>query len=299
MAETTLTKLLDILQYSTELLKSKNIDNARLNVELMLCDTLKCDRVKLYLDFEKPLTKEERDSFKIKLLRRINGEPLQYILGYTDFCDVKIFLNKDVLIPRPETEELVVKILDEIIKRTTEKFKIYEAATGSGCISIALGKALEKAGLDYEITASDISSEAIKTAKYNAEYNKVRNIKFENQDFLELNNIDKEYNVFVMNPPYVSKDEVQSLDHVILDWEPLIAVTDYEDGLKFYKKMFDMMKNRNLNAEFIFCEIGYNQKEKLQSLMESYRIGGYEFFKDLSGNDRILFIKNESGNTAG
>ncbi len=299
MAEKTLTKLLDILQYSTELLKSKQIENARLNVELMLCDTLKCDRVKLYLDFEKPLTKEERDSFKIKLLRRINGEPLQYILGYTDFCDVKIFLNKDVLIPRPETEELAVKILDEINKRKPENVKIYEAATGSGCISIALGKALEKAGAEYEITASDISSEAIKTAMYNAGYNKVRNIKFENQDFLALNKIDNSFNIFVMNPPYVSKDEVQSLDRVILDWEPVIAVTDNDDGLKFYKKMFDMIKSGNLNAEFVFCEIGYNQKEKLRLLMESSGIGGYEFFKDLTGNDRILFIKNESGNTAG
>ena len=126
MAEKILTKLLDILQYSTELMKSKNIGDARLNAELMLCDTLNCDRVRLYLDFDKPLTKDERDKFKSKLLRRLKGEPLQYILGYTEFFDTKIFLNKDVLIPRPETEELVNLVLVQISKRNYKKRTSYK-----------------------------------------------------------------------------------------------------------------------------------------------------------------------------
>ena len=296
MAEKTLIKLLDILQYSSGLLKSKNIENPRLNSELLMSDTLKCDRMRLYIDFDKPLTLEERELFKERLLRRIKGEPLQYILGYTDFCNVKIFLNKSVLIPRPETEELVVRIFDEIIKRNLENVKIYEAATGSGCISIALGKELEKANVRYEITASDISDKALEMAKYNSAFNNAGYINFRKQDFFSL---DVETDIFILNPPYVSDEEYNRLDSVIKDWEPKNALTDNNDGMSFYNKMFEMMKSGNLNAKFIFCEIGYNQKDKITKKLETSLISGYEFFKDLSGNDRILFIDNESGNTKG
>lgn len=298
MAEKILTKLLDILRYSTELMKSKNIDDARLNAELMLCDTLNCDRVRLYLDFDKPLTKDERDKFKSKLLRRLKGEPLQYILGYTEFFDTKIFLNKDVLIPRPETEELVNLVLVQISKRNYKKLSIYEQATGSGCISIALAKALEKKGItDFNIYASDISEKAIEIAKKNAEYNQAKNLKFFICDFLNTDELPYKYNIFIMNPPYVSESEYAYLDNVIRDWEPINAVTDFNDGLNFYRKLSDMMSKGKLNTDMIFCEIGYNQAGRLKNIMTEKGIKNFKFFKDMSGNDRILFIENESGNT--
>ncbi len=299
MASQLLTKLLDILKYSTEVLKSANIENPRLNAELMMCDTLNCTRIKLYLDFEKPLSETERENFKIKLRRRLKGEPLQYILGYSNFLNTKIYLNKNVLIPRPETEELVEKVLSDIRESKAKKSKIYEAATGSGCISLGLSKALEKDGIEFEITATDKSDDVLSLAEYNMNVNDAKNITFVREDFFDLKGIDNSYDIFIMNPPYISLEEYQNLDKVVRDWEPRISLTDESDGYTFYKKLINLLSENKLLVKKIYCEIGYNQSEQISNLLKSKKISDFNFYKDLSGKDRILFINNESSYSKG
>ena len=164
MQEKKLNTLLEILNYSAELLKNSGIKDARLNIELMLCDVLNCDRIKLYLDFDKPLSKNETDQFKLYLRRRLNKEPLQYILGKTVFFGYEIFVDKNVLIPRPDTELLVESILNDIFDSKKEFINILEIGTGSGCIIVAISKELDKKNISYKIKSIDISERALEIA---------------------------------------------------------------------------------------------------------------------------------------
>ncbi|MBS1551493.1 MAG: HemK family protein methyltransferase, partial [Bacteroidetes bacterium] len=128
----------EFIKVSEKILKEKKINDARLNAELMLCDVLNCSRVDLYLNFDKPLTKDEIRTFKNYMQRRIKHEPLQYILGKTSFYGFDIMVNEKVLIPRQETELLVEKVLNDIKSRSLKDVSVFEIGTGSGCIAIAL-----------------------------------------------------------------------------------------------------------------------------------------------------------------
>lgn len=284
-------KILDIINYSAELLKQKNIKNARLNAELLMAFVLKCDRLKLYMDFDKPLNKSERNEFKKLLLRRLTNEPLQYITGESEFYGYKIKVDNRVLIPRQETEILVEEILKEIDSGENQKIKIFEIGTGSGCISIALARELEKKSKDYEITSIDISQDAINLALENVELNKLdsNKIKILNESVFDLNYDLNEYNFIISNPPYISKNDFDNLDGEVRDYEPTIALTDNEDGFKFYEKIFSIAKNLK-KGSYIFCELSFNAKIKIEELLQKFDLKDYKFIKDLSGIDRVLKI---------
>lgn len=286
-----ITKILDIINYSADLLKQKNINNARLNAELLMAYVLKSDRLKLYLDFDKPLNETERNEFKKLLLRRLSNEPLQYIIGETEFYGYKIKVDQRVLIPRQETEILVEEILKEINSGENQKIKIFEIGTGSGCISIALAHELEKKSKDYEITSIDISQDAINLALENVELNKLdtNKIKILNESVFECNIDLNEYNFIISNPPYISKYDFENLDREVRDYEPSVALTDNGDGFKFYEKIFSIAKILK-KGSFVFCEISFNSKMKIEELLQKFDIKDYNFTIDLSGIDRVLKI---------
>ncbi len=287
MQKTQLTRLIDILKYSTDLLASKGFHESRLNVELLMADVLNCDRMKLYLDFEKPLNVEERNKFKNALIRRLNHEPLQYITGKTNFFGYDIKVNKSVLIPRPETEILVEEILKDIYLSAKKQIRIFEIGTGSGCISIALSKETEKRGIECKIDAIEISKDAIEIAEINAKNNNVPNgnINFIHQDFFDIEKIEKEYNYIVANPPYISISDFLQLDKDVKNFEPRFALTDENDGLTFYKKIQNLTKE---SKSSVFLEIGYNQEK---SLREIFTNNNLVFKKDYSGITRIMIIR--------
>jgi len=262
-----------------------------LNVELMLIDVLKCDRVKLYLDFDKPLSKEEISSFKILLKRRLKKEPLQYILGKTNFYGYDLVVNENVLIPRPETEILVEKVLEDINNSKKKSVKIFEIGTGSGCISIALSKELAKVGIEHHVKVIDNSKDAIEIAKENKELNNVEEerIGFSTKDLFRLNSIDDKYDYIVSNPPYVSREEYNKLDAEIKNFEPKNSLSDGEDGFKFFKKIFSLPNNYEYKSK-VFCEIGINQKYELESMLKEMGIEDFTFFEDYNKIYRILKI---------
>jgi len=287
MAEKKLTALLDIIKYSANLLQENGIKDARLNVELMFCEILDCDRMKLYLDFDKPLSQDEISAFKLMLKRRIHKEPLQYVLGKTNFYGYDIKLNNKVLIPRQETEILVDIILKDICSTPKEFVNILEIGSGSGCIAIALSKELTKKNIKHKILSVDISEDAVTLSKKNAELNGIisDNIEFMVYDFLQNNSL-PDFDYIISNPPYIPKNDFNLLDVEVKLFEPENALTDGSDGLIFYRKIFNLFYGKAK----IFLEIGDNRREYIEDELRKNNIKDYNFYKDYCNIDRVLTI---------
>ncbi len=289
-----LTTLLQILNYSAELLAKSGIRDSRLNAELLLSEALKCSRLDLYLNYDKPLMENEVTVFKSYLKRRLNKEPLQYITGSTNFYGYDIEVNENVLIPRPDTEVLVEKFLGRT--ENADNISILEIGTGSGCIATAIIKEFEKAGKSFSYTALDNSDKAIEMTRRNLLKNKAdsNNYIILKRDFLSPRfdivemerECGKKFDYIVSNPPYISKKEYGLLEEEVRNYEPREALTDDGDGLVFYRKLFEIKGNRGL-----FLETAYNRKDELTELLKSKNLKDFEFLKDYSGNYRVLIVK--------
>jgi release factor glutamine methyltransferase len=224
-------------------------------------------------------------SDKIKILinyldRLKKNEPVQYILGYTDFLDKKIKVNKHVLIPRKETEELV-NWCKSFLK---DNDKIIDIGTGSGCIAISL------AGKN-KVTGLDICKNALKIAKYNAQLNKV-NIDFIQQDVLKFNKTSKfieKQNVIISNPPYVKIDEIKKMHKNVYMYEPKSAIFVSDDNpLIFYEKIILFSMNNLVKNGLIFLEINESFGKKIVSLLKKKKFQDIELQKDIHGKNRMV-----------
>lgn len=224
-----------------------------------------------------------KDKYLAGLKRLEKGEPVQYIVGHVDFYGYKINVNKDVLIPRFETEELVNNSL-KYIKDNFKNPDILEIGTGSGCISIAIKKELN----DCNIVATDISKKALEVAKNNAKENQV-DIKFINTNIYD--GINKKFDCLISNPPYISKNE--KIMDIVYNNEPHEALFADNEGLYFYE---EILKNvsKILKDKFIICfEMGMNQAEAIKKLANKYlKDINIIVKKDMQGRDRMIFIKN-------
>lgn len=223
-------------------------------------------------------------NFAIKDLKK--ERPLQQILGYCEFLDVKINLNHKVLIPRVETEEITQRIIQE--NKGRKNLKIADLCCGSGCIAIALKKAFP----DSNVYAYDISEEAIEQSKENANLNKEK-IFFFKENIFENKEKNQEFDIIVSNPPYVRESEKGLMKNNVLLYEPHLAlfVSD-EDPLIFYKQILDFC-NRNLakNGK-IYMEINENLAKETELLFKNFNYQT-SVFKDIRGKDRLVFAKKD------
>ena len=223
-------------------------------------------------------------NFAIKDLKK--ERPLQQILGYCEFLDVKINLNHQVLIPRVETEEITQRIIQE--NKGRKNLKIADLCCGSGCIAIALKKAFP----DANVYAYDISEEAIEQSKENANLNKEK-IFFFKENIFENKEKNQEFDIIVSNPPYVRESEKSLMKNNVLLYEPHLAlfVSD-EDPLIFYKQILDFC-NRNLakNGK-IYMEINENLAKETELLFKNFNYQT-SVFKDIRGKDRLVFAKKD------
>ena len=276
--------VLEALNLSTEYLNKKGIESARLNAELMLAHILNCKRLQLYLMFDRPLDENELSVYREFLARRAKREPLQYILGEVEFYNIKLKVNPDVLIPRPETELLVEKIIKDFSDKS--EFKFLDIGIGSGNISIALLVNLpSSAG-----TGIDISDSALALANYNAESNSVKDrLKLMHLDFLkdDIQSLGK-YDAVISNPPYVSSEDFETLEPELKVYEPQIALTDFYNGLTFYRKIISIADNLLKENGKVYFEIGKGQSNEIKTLMENKRINNINIIKDYQGIDRII-----------
>lgn len=228
------------------------------------------------------LKKYYKGNIEDALKRLENNEPVQYIVGDVDFLGNIINVNKNVLIPRFETELLVEKTKEYVSKMFNQKTNILEIGTGSGCIAISLKK-----DLDCAIDAVDISNEALKVAKENALLNGV-DINFIHSDI--FTNINNKYDVLISNPPYIAyKDEVMD---VVLNNEPLTALYASNNGLYFYDQILKEAESYLKDKYLIAFEIGDKQAEDITLLANKY-LNNIEIFieKDLNNKNRYIFIK--------
>lgn len=276
--ETKIWRIIDIINWSKEYFVQNRIDSPRLTIELMLKHVLNMDRLKLYTQFEKPLSTEELSTLKEMIQLRVKRFPLQYILGSVEFYGQNYIVNENVLIPRPETEELV----DLIVKSfdSEKKMKILDIGTGSGCIAISLAKHFPNS----EIFAIDNSTSALKIAKQNSIELEVNNIKFAYADILETKP-KQIYDIVVSNPPYVSTIEMNELEPE-LNYEPKSALTDDSDGLKFYRRFVTIMKYIvSIDGKF-YLELNSSLADETFSLFENdYAVN---IIKDISNKPRII-----------
>jgi len=246
------------------------------------------EKVNLYTELDNKALKVIEDKFEKGVIRLKNNEPLNYVLGYSYFLGYKMITDNSVLIPRYETEELVGLILskyDEYFKG--QEVDVCDVGTGSGAIAIALKKEED----NLNLYASDISPEAIATAKKNA-INNNADIKFMVGSMLDPyieNNI--RVDILVSNPPYIKEDEV--LEESVKEYEPEVALFGGQDGLKFYRIIFESANKVLKDKSLLFFEIGYDQKENLTKLAKQcFENAEINVFKDINGKDRMLMIKN-------
>jgi len=243
--------------------------------------------INLFLEIDNQVDKELYEKFEKGIIRLLDGEPLNYVLGYSYFYGYRFIVNPDVLIPRPETEELVGLILsqyDEYFKG--EKIKACDIGTGSGAIAIALKK--EEDNLD--VYASDISAVALNVAKANASNNQCE-ITFLEGSMLEPY-IEKglKFDILVSNPPYIRS--VEKVEASVYDYEPHVALFGGEDGLKFYREIFENAAKILNDKALAFFEMGYDQKENLSKLAREYFDDvDIRVYKDINGKDRMLMLK--------
>lgn len=282
-SENRIWKIIDIIEWGTNFFKVKGIESPRLNIELLLCKVLNYNRVKLYVRFEQPLLPNELSELRGYVKRRAAREPLYYITGEIDFYDIKLKVNQDVLIPRPETELLVEKVILDNNKRDSV-LRIIDIGTGSGCIAISLAKHLPFS----KVMAIDISDKALEMAEVNAKLNNIDNIEFQKVDILNSFPLFKErFDIVVSNPPYVSLSEFDSLQPEIMNYEPKMAVTDYDNGLVFYSRFVTIFSSLLSSSGRYYLELNSQQSIDVYSLFMKSGLNP-DLTKDLAGFDRII-----------
>ncbi len=242
--------------------------------------------LKLALDEEWREFDEKKNQFLFKLMLLKDHQPIQYVLGETEFYGMKFFVNENVLIPRPETEELIEWILKDT---TNDKLKIIDIGTGSGCIPIVLKKHLPEA----EIFALDVSEKSLETAKINAEYHQTE-IQFVQNDFLNMDfNELPEFDIIVSNPPYIAETEKNEMDENVIKFEPHSALfVPDENPLVFYERIIELAKQKLKPKGKIYVEINQNLAMETKELFEKI-FQNIELKKDISGNFRMIKINKQ------
>jgi release factor glutamine methyltransferase len=281
-----------IKQYRTQFIKELSPFYDAYEAEsffyLILEDKHKLRQIDLALNHE--LNFSESD-FVIwnSLLGQLKKEvPIQYLLGKTSFYGLDFEVNENVLIPRPETEELVEWIIKENSKTDkTKKLKVLDIGTGSGCIAISLAKNLPNA----EVFGIDVSKKAIETSKRNAINNNV-DVTFVLLDILETDVLTSNFDIIVSNPPYVRNLEKEEIKKNVLDYEPHLALfVDDNDALIFYRKIAALAKSSLLENGQLFFEINQYLGKEMTDLLETMNFKDIELKKDIYDNDRMISCK--------
>ncbi len=253
----------------------------------MLSEILNCKRLDLYLKFDQPLKSNEVDKYREWIFRRGKFEPLQYITGKVEFYGITFRVTPDVLIPRPETEILVETILNDY--KNNGAVKVLDIGVGSGCIAISLAKNL--AGC--EVLGIDISEDAIRIAGENSNAcEAVDKLKLIAGD-IRHQSFQEQFDLIVSNPPYVSKNEFETLQKEIKEYEPSIAVTDQNDGLDFYRIISTRLDSLLKPAGKIYFEIGKDQASEVADILRENGISKIIVIKDLQGIERIITGEKE------
>lgn len=275
----------DLLKNGADKLKENNIEGANNISRILFANILNVSKEYLIMHDKEEVMDENIDEFYTDIEKIVEGYPLQYITNNQEFMKLNFYVDENVLIPQPDTEILVEKVLEIVNKNyKNTSINILDLCTGSGAIAISIAKNIQ----NCMIEASDISNDALNIAKRNAKDNNV-NIEFINSNLFER--IYNKFDIIVSNPPYIESSIIKTLSRDVQN-EPLIALDGGEDGLEFYRKIalnaYKFMKNNG----YILLEIGYNQKEKVIEILENIeKYVEIQCIKDYNNNDRVIIAK--------
>jgi release factor glutamine methyltransferase len=285
----------DLLPVTSDYLKKKNIESPRLCAEILLSHQLSVSRLKLYMEYDQPVSGKDLDQYRGMVKRLVDGEPVQYITGLQEFWSMDFTVNRSVLIPRPETEivvEQAIRIYNENNYSERPEIHILDMCTGSGAIAVALASEMKNAIL----TAVDISRGAIDTANLNITRHGMtdRISVIEGNMFEPFINNPKYFDIIVTNPPYVTKEEYKLLPKKIRDFEPGIALESGTDGLSHIRIIIEKAHNYLNPGGWLLLEMDPNQIEAVNQII-SYN----DFYlnisvvKDYSHRDRVVVIRKK------
>ncbi|MFA5906978.1 MAG: peptide chain release factor N(5)-glutamine methyltransferase [Desulfobacula sp.] len=282
--------LMEILSRTESYFKEHSVDSPRLTAELLLAHCLGLRRLDLYLQYDRPLQQNELSTYKALIRRRIQNEPVAYIMGEKGFFESDFEVARGVLIPRPETEILVeeaLKILNTGSGHPGAK-RVFELGTGSGAIVVSLAKAAPC----HLYMANDISLSALGIAKKNACRTAGNRIRFFAGDWFSPVKIRPGFDLIVSNPPYIPLADIQGLAPEIRKYEPKIALDGGDDGLLCFRAIFRDAHRHLVPGGILLLEMGFDQKESLENLLNFHpEYESIEFIKDLSGHNRVAKIK--------
>ncbi len=240
-------------------------------------------RAEVIMNADQRLGESQLLKYHFALKRLLNGEPLQYILGYSEFMGMRLEVNQNVLIPRPETEELVRLVVKDY---ADTQASMLDAGTGSGCIAIALKKHIPES----RVTAIDVSEAALEMARSNARLNQV-SVDFTCLDLLTQVPLGK-YSVIVSNPPYIPLSESSLMHERVTQYEPHLALfTSDDDALIFYRRLMELTPQILEPGGSVYCEIHESKSDELLSIASQYSIESPEIHRDMQGKNRMITWK--------
>lgn len=275
-----------LLEWTTDFFKKANADSPRLEAEVLLAEALQCQRIELYTRFDQVPPDEPMAKFRGWVKQRIAGEPVAYIVGHREFYSLKFAVDSNVLIPRPETEHVVVAALEAAKRIEDRPLRVLDVGTGSGCIAITLAKHLP----DCKIAATDISPAAISVAKQNAEAHGVfEKIRFFSGDlFAALPAGSNPVHLIVSNPPYIGTREMETVDQQVREFEPQIALFAGEAGTDVIARLVAEAPERLLPNGFLIFETSPVIMNDCLKLVEQSGLQLVEVVKDLAGLKRVV-----------
>lgn len=275
-------RLMDLMNWSAEYLNEKGVENARTAVEWILTHVLKMSRVDLYLNFDRPLSRDELEQYRPLLLKCAAHQPVQQVIGQADFYGFQLAVSPDVLIPRPETERLVEFIIDKA-KNRTSPFSILDIGSGTGAIAIALAKYLPLA----QINALEVSPKAIDILKKNCRFHNLMNrITIVQEDVFHWE-ASESYDIIISNPPYITAAEMETLPKNVGYYEPPLALTDRQDGLAFYRRFAERFQDWLVPGGMAVLEFGgLVQRDSITEIFQDYT--DLKIHPDYQKDDRFL-----------
>jgi release factor glutamine methyltransferase len=278
----------EALKEAGERLRAASVPNDLLDAQTLLAEALGKDRTYLIINFNQQLSEGILSAFAAMIDRRAAGEPLQYITGRQEFFGLDFEVTPDVLIPRPETELIVEETIRLVQQEGVACPAIVDVGAGSGAIAVALARELG----DSRVIASDISESALRVARRNAARHGLGGrVDFVASDLLEAFAEEEFADFIISNPPYVSEEEMPSLQREVRDWEPRLALTDSNDGLSLYRRLLKDAPSRLRVGGHLICEMGYTQSEKISNMIDHQVWGGSRMLNDLQGIPRTIVLR--------